>query len=626
MSGICAVWRKDDPGRLPQILQLVCAGCALEPEEQTRTASSLEGIGVGVSARFGHQQLYEDNGTIVASDAELFNENELRRLAGVPPPAGTAALLAALYQRTGPAFVEKLRGDFSVIVWDRPSQTLFAAIDGFGIHPLVYYEGAGVLLAATRIEGLLASGDVPGTVNPRAIATYLNYTVNFAPDTIVSGVARLLPGHMLMATGKRWAVKRYWDMRYDADHAAGERELSSRLYAAVADAVRSHTEGTDANRVGAFLSGGTDSSTVVGMMDRVGGRPVRTFSIGFEEERFNELEYARITARKFSTDHHEYLVTAADCADSLESIVRYFDEPFGNSSAIPTYFCARLAARNGVRTMLAGDGGDELFAGNERYLTDRVFEAYQRVPALLRKGLVEPALRGLPGQNRCVRLARSYVRRSNLPQPDRFFSYNLLLDNPPEAVFEGDFLASLDGFRVLERPAHYYTQGPARAHLDRLLYLDVKITLADNDLLKVTRMAEMAGIKVRFPLLDRGVAEISGTIPTRLKVNGTEKRYLFKRAFRELLPAEVIRKKKHGFGIPVAMWMKTDRRMREISHDVLLSARTYERGYIRRGFVEELMRRHETDQTPFYGDTLWTFLVLELWLRRFANRPRTAAV
>jgi asparagine synthase (glutamine-hydrolysing) len=625
MSGICAVLRKDDPGRLPQSLQLVCAGCALEPEEQARTASSPEGVGVGVSMRFGHQQLYENNGTIVASDAELFNEDELRGLAGAPPAAGTAALLAALYQRTGPAFVEKLRGDFSIIVWDRQSRTLFAAIDGFGIHPLVYYEGAAVLLVATRIEGLMASGEVPRTVNPRAIATYLNYTVNFAPDTIFSGIARLLPGHTLMASGKHWTVKRYWDMRYEADHMAGERELSRRLYAAVEDAVRSQTQGAEPNRVGAFLSGGTDSSTVVGMMSRVGGRPARTFSIGFDDERFNELEYARITARKFAADHHEYLVTAADCVDSLENIVRYFDEPFGNSSAIPTYFCVRLAARSGVRTMLAGDGGDELFAGNERYLTDRVFQAYQRVPALLRKGLVEPALRGLPGQNRYVRLARSYVRRSNLPQPDRFFSYNLLLDNLPEAVFEGDFLASLDGFRVLERPAHYYGHGPAQAHLDRLLYLDVKITLADNDLLKVTRMAEMAGVKVRFPLLDRGVAEMSGTIPTRLKVNGTEKRYLFKRAFRELLPAEVIRKKKHGFGIPVAMWMKTDRRMREISRDVLLSPRTYERGYIRRGFVEELIRRHETDQTPFYGDTLWTFLVLELWLRRLASRARAVA-
>jgi asparagine synthase (glutamine-hydrolysing) len=361
------------------------------------------------------------------------------------------------------------------------------------------------------------------------------------------------------------------------------------------------------------------------MMDRLKLGPVKTFSIGFDEERFNELEYARITARAFHTDHHEYLVTAADCVAALPEMIRYFDEPYGNSSAIPTYFCARLAAQNGVNVLLAGDGGDELFAGNERYLSDRIFAAYAKTPRLLRKGLVEPALAAIPMQNGPVRMARNYVRRCNQEHPGRFFTYTLLLDNPLTAIFEPDFVSALNGYSVLERPAEYYWKGPAADDLNRLLYLDVKITLADNDLLKVTRMSELAGIRSRFPFLDRAVAEFSGSIPASLKLKGTQKRYLFKRAFRNLLPKEVIQKKKHGFGIPVAAWMKTDPAMREMTRDVLLSARTYQRGYIRRRFVEELFEKHATDTTPFYGDLLWMFLTMELWFRKFVDEARRVA-
>ncbi len=625
MSGICGVWRKEHPGKTSQTLRSVCAGNSLERTDTIRVALTDEGAGVGVASRFDAQQLYDGPRLMLACDAEVVNEEEIRSLAGANSEDGIAAALAALYERFGSAFVEKVRGAFSIILWDRGERLLFAATDRFGIHPLVYYEDHKVLLVASRIDALLRSEEASRDINPSAIANYLNYTVNLAPATIFSKVTRLLPGHLLLSSAGQLCTRKYWDMRYACDPHPNEEELSRRLESVVEEAVRIHSKRTNFAEVGAFLSGGTDSSTVAGMMSRLKRGPVRTFSIGFEEERFNELEYARIAARTFAADHHEYLVSAADCAEALPEIVRYFDEPFGNSSAIPTYFCARLAAQNGVRTLLAGDGGDELFGGNERYLTDRIFQAYQNIPGFLRNGLIEPTLHALPMHTRLLDMARSYVRRASLPQPDRFFSYNLLLDNPLDQIFERDFLTELADYSVLERPSFYYRHGPAREHLDRLLYLDVKITLGDNDLLKVTRMSEMAGVRAGFPLLDHAVAEMSGTIPANLKVRGREKRYLFKRAFRDLLPREVIQKKKHGFGIPVALWMKSDRKMREITHDILLSSRTYERGFIRRGFVEELMRKHQSDETPFYGDTLWTFLTLELWFRQFVDNVRTVA-
>jgi asparagine synthase (glutamine-hydrolysing) len=361
-------------------------------------------------------------------------------------------------------------------------------------------------------------------------------------------------------------------------------------------------------------------------MARMQQSPVKAFSIGFQEQSFNELEYAEIAAKKFGVEHHTYLVGPEDCFNALPRMIASFDEPFGNSSAIPTYFCARLAAQQGVGILLAGDGGDEMFGGNEWYAKDKVFEAYQHVPSALRKGLVEPILAGLPFRNGLVGKARSYVRRSNLPGLERIMSYHFLRAHAPRDVFENDFAAALADYSVMEVPARYYAEAPARDHLNRMLYSDLKIILGDSDLPKVTTMSELAGVQVRFPFLDRSVAEFSGRIPASLKVKGFQKRYLFKRAFRELLPVEIREKKKHGFGIPVSTWLKSDHRLRELAHDALLSACAFQRGYFKREFIEGLFRKHEADDTAYYGDTLWTFLALELWHRQFVDEPIKVAV
>jgi asparagine synthase (glutamine-hydrolysing) len=302
--------------------------------------------------------------------------------------------------------------------------------------------------------------------------------------------------------------------------------------------------------------------------------------------------------------------------------MRCFDEPYGNSSAIPTYFCAKLAADNGVKVLLAGDGGDELFGGNERYLTDKVFASYTRLPLVLRKILIEPTLGLLPVRDGVLGKAHRYVARANQPPVARLLAGQFLCAHAPAEILQPDFIAALKGYSVLDIPSAHYQDAPARDHLDRLLYMDVKITLADNDLPKVTCASELAGIRTRFPFLERSVAEFSGRIPASLKVKGTEKRYLFKKGLRNLLPIEIITKKKHGFGIPVATWMKSDPRMRELARDTLLSERAWGRGYFQRKPIEELFRMHEaTDDTPYYGDILWTFLTLELWHRRVVDVP-----
>lgn len=580
--------------------------------------------GVGVSATFNSQQIYADSRVLIACDAELYNEPELRRYTTPcqPGKAGseTAALLAALYEQFGQEFIEKLRGLFSLIVWDRLERKLIAAIDDFGVKRLTFYQDRNVLLIASRLNALAQTGETGKTINPKAIANYLNFGTNLAPGTMLSGVQRLEPGTVLVADGRGTQIRRYWDMRYDLGSKTNPRDLSRELEAVVADAVALQCRSESFSRVGAFLSGGTDSSTVVGMMRRLGRGPVQAFSIGFEDEHFNELEYAQLAARAFQADHHTYLVSPADCFEALPNIVRAFDEPVGNNSAVPTYFCARLAAQAGVTTLLAGDGGDELFGGNERYLTDKIFGLYQQVPGVIRRGLIEPGLASLPFQNGLAGKARRYIRRSNLASPQRYFSYHFLSSHSPESIFEPEFLRSLEHYPILEVPCRHYAQAPANAHLDRLLYVDVKMTLGDDDLPKVTNTAGLAGVQTRFPYLDRSVAEFSGRIPAGLKVKGFEKRYLFKQAFRSLLPPEIIQKKKHGFGIPVCRWLKSHPPLRELAHDVLLSKRAFERGYFQRNFIEDLFRLFESDESTYYGDTLWSFLTLELWHREFPDR------
>jgi asparagine synthase (glutamine-hydrolysing) len=578
---------------------------------------------------FQTQQLYRHPRALIVCDADLYNEDELRNLTArggeSAGNAKTAALLVYLYDRLGADFVKKLRGAFSLILWDRREKKLLAAVDHFGMKRLVYHQNGRALLLASRIEGLVRSGEVSREINPRAIANVLNFGVSLAPETIFAKVQRLCPGSLLLASGGQMRVEKYWDMRYYTGGDSSEARLARQLESAVESSVEAHCKSDSSDTLGAFLSGGTDSSTVTGMMARGGRRPVKTFSIGFQEHVFNELGYAEIAAKRFDTSHHTYLVGPDDCFQALPEMVRSFDEPFGNSSAIPTYFCARLAAENGVKTLLAGDGGDELFGGNSWYAGDKIFEVYQFVPAVLRKRLIEPILAGIPARNGLVGKARNYVRRSNIPALERILSYHFLFVHAPATVFEGDFLKTLADYSVIDIPSRYYREAQARDHLDRLLYTDVKIVLGDSDLPKVTRMSELAGVQARFPFLDRSVAEFSGAIPANLKVKGFKKRYLFKRAFRDLLPVEIIKKKKHGFGIPVAVWLKSDARFVELSKDTLLSRRAFERGYFRRAFIEDLFRQHEADDSSYYGDTLWTFLALELWHRQAVDEPARIA-
>lgn len=362
----------------------------------------------------------------------------------------------------------------------------------------------------------------------------------------------------------------------------------------------------------AFLSGGTDSSTVCGVLKELTGR-ARAYSIGFDAGGFDEMEYARIATRHFGLDTREYYLQQADVLEAIPLIARHYDEPFANESAVPTYFCARLAAQDGFKVMLGGDGGDEIFGGNERYAKQKVFEAYHLLPGGLRKGLIEPLAR-LPGLSALppMRKVQSYIRQANIPLPERMESYNFIYRQPLAEMFAPGFLAQIDTGQPADWLKEVYHRADSDSYINRMLHLDLKFTLADNDLRKVGGMTEAAGIEVRYPLLDDAMVDFSGQVPPDWKVRGRYLRWFFKKALTGFLPDEIIHKTKHGFGLPFGLWARDYAPLRERVESRFEACK--QRGILQPAYVDHIRREHMSGHATYFGRMVWQILILEEWL------------
>ena len=545
---------------------------------------------------------------VVVGDLDISNREEIT--GGAP---SLAAGLVERYRREGTGFARSLRGAFALALWIPERRRLVVAADRFGFRRMYYAVTADGLAFGPRLEVPVALGAVRREIDPSSVYAYLNFGTLPAPQTMYRGVQRLAPSQLLVWEDGRLSVETYWDVTYTEERRR-EATAETAVVSQTQEAVRQALLGTEPKTSGAFLSGGTDSSTVVGLMTRLTGERVNAFSIGFQEKRYNELEYAELAARHFSASHYTHLVTPDEAFACVPDLVAGFDEPFGNNSAIPTYLCARLAREAGIEVLLAGDGGDEIFGGNERYRREQILARYGLIPRPLRAAVLEPLLRALPdGGSTPLGKAQRYVARASRPNPERFYSSEFFVAQERERLLHPDFLQSIDPDAPIAIAGRHYLAARASAELNRLLHVDLKITLGDNDLLKVTRAAELAGLTVRFPMLDHPLVELMATMPVRDKVRGTEKRYLFKRAFASLLPREVLAKTKHGFGLPISEWLRGHRAFVTLAHDTLETRQARERGYFAAGTVDWLFRQHAADATPFYGDVLWNLLMLELW-------------
>lgn len=620
MSGICGIC---EPSRELSVGQLTPMLEALTlPGESGRETLGGSSVTLGLARRWNFQQAVKYLDTWVVADADLLDTIALRQAVSAPSDSqwSFAELIARAYQERGTEFLQLLHGAFSLAIWDEKKQKLLLAIDRLGIRALLWRQEGERLLFGSRADSIRSVQRAPVSVNRRALLNYLLFAAVPAPLSIDEGTNKLRPGTFITFESGRVSEKQYWDLEYPEGQGKSEAEWAAELRGGMREAVYRHLADRSAQNTGCFLSGGTDSSSVVAFASEK-HKPAQSFSIAFEETGFSEIEYARTSAATFHTNHHEKFLNPDDAWNALEKIITLYDEPFANSSAIGSYYCAMLAKEKGVDTLLAGDGGDELFGGNERYATDKYFSLYHKLPAWLRQGVMEPIASLLPEDRGKISLPRKYIRRANIPNPRRILSYGFFLSMPPEEVFEDDFLQKVGKSDWLEIPNRHFQAARATSELNRIMYLDVKMTLADNDLRKVSNTAELAGVNVRYPLLDDRLAELSGRIPARLKLKGFDKRYIFKQAMKGILPDRILNKKKHGFGVPLAQWLLGDPRMSELLQDTMHDSRTRQRGYFRPQFFERLLSLHK-QQPNFYGEIVWYLMALELWHRQHLERSR----
>ena len=520
-----------------------------------------------------------------------------------------------LYLRKGAEFVSSLRGSYAAALWDSRKKKLIVATDHFGTRPVYYWTANGQIAFAPRIATLTRAKEVAQAIDPNSLYFFLNHSFIPAPFTIYKNVRRLEPGHLLTWSSGQFSVQQYWDMVYDEDETLTEAAAAASLRSSLTDSVGfALSRGIcRSDQVGAFLSGGTDSSTLVGLLSQGSSAKVKSFSVGFEEAAYNEIHYARLAAKHFNSEAHEYFVRPDEALDALNVIGAAFDEPFGNSSAIPTFFCLKMARQAGVEVMFAGDGGDELYGGNERYITEKVFTLYHRIPRPARL-LIDRAAATIPGFFPWRKI-KNYVRKANESPAERFFAYQLFFRDRADEYLSDSFRESIDREFPLEVPKRHYARAGNIAALNRLLYVDLKLAISDNDLFKVNRMAEAHGIQVLYPYLDPKVGIASGKIPADLKVKGWSKRYIFKKAFENFLPEEILKKKKHGFGLPTGDWLRHHSGFRSLAHSLLLDTRSLQRGYFQRSAIERLLKMHDEESSSYYGSHIWSLMMLELWHR-----------
>jgi asparagine synthase (glutamine-hydrolysing) len=627
VSGICGVC---EPGMeiARSNLDPMLAACSCCEE---RDVEHLSGpcAAFGVSRRWPFQEVAQVRNVRVAIDADLYNLDEvwtiLEREGLARREHSLAEAIANLYILRGREFVKDLQGAFSIALWDDTLRQLLLMVDRFGFKTLYWRKERSRLVFGSRVGSVCAGQNAAAEISPEAIAQFLLFSVVPAPLTIFKGTQRLSPGFALTFRNDEVQTQRYWDLEYNEDSGRDEQEWSRELREEMRAAVHRHLQGCAPEKTGSYLSGGTDSSSVAAFISER-CKPARTFSISFPVDGYSEIDFARTTARTFQTDHHEHCLVPEDAASAIPKLMRYYDEPFANSSAMASYQCAVLARENGMETLLAGDGGDELFGGNARYADDKRFSIYQQTPQWLRRGLIEPAVSLLPEADGKMSLPRRYVRRAQIPNPRRIMSYNFFLNISPDEVFEPGFLEQAPASSFLTIAETHFHAAKASTELNRLLYMDLKMTLADNDLRKVSGTAEIAGIRVRYPLLDARLAEFSGRIPSNLKLKGFEKRYLFKQAMKGILPDQILYKKKHGFGVPLGEWFLHDARLKLLVQDVLNDRQTLERGYFRRGFLDKLIGLHKGGNAGFYGEIIWYLVALELWHREHASVAREVSI
>ena len=584
------------------------------------------GVGLGmrrlsiIDLSTGHQPIHNEDQTVwVVFNGEIYNYRELRReleAAGhrFYTSSDTETIVHA-YEEWGEAAFARLRGMFGIGLWDRRTHTLLLARDRAGQKPVHYAMAGGRLFFGSEIKSLIAAGAVSREIDLGALDHYLSYLYAPRDRAIFKGVHKLPPGHYLAWHDGRVEVRQYWQIGNAEPFRGTSEEAARTLETVLADAVESHM--VSDVPLGAFLSGGVDSSVVVGLMARASSRPVKTFSIGFDDPQFDELEHARRVAAHFATEHHEFVVRP-DGLSILDRLIGHFDEPFADSSAIPTWYVSEIARRH-VTVVLSGDGGDELFGGYDRYLPHPRVAQFDSLPLPGKRqmaALVWPWLpHGVRGKN--------FLRHVSRSDDGRYLdAIAFFQSDEKDALYTADVRRALSGQAAEERLARHFQRFASLPPHSRMMRFDFETYLPEDVLTKVDRMSMAHSIESRVPLLDNEVIEFASTLPASMKIVNGRRKHVLKEAARRLLPAEILDRKKQGFGVPLGVWFRGG--LTDVFSDVLRSPLTRQRGYFEPAFVDRLVSEHLAGKRD-HTLRLWQLLVFELWHRQYIDTPVSAA-
>ncbi len=561
----------------------------------------------------GNQPLKNETGDIIlVANGEIYNFEELRKkLEKKGHRFSTKSdneVIVHLYEEEGVACLKKLRGMFAFGLWDEKKEQLLLARDQLGKKPLVYAETPSSFNFASEIQALLLAPDIKKEIDRQAIDDYLTLQYIPSPRSIFSGIKKLPPGHYLTYQKRRISLERYWEIDFNHKIEVSESEAGRLILDTLQEAVRLRM--VSDVPLGAFLSGGIDSSAVVGLMSRISEKPVRTFSIGFSEKDYDELKYAGKVARLFGTEHSEFMVRS-DIIAILPEIVKHYNEPFGDNSAIPTYYlCAET--KKMVTVALSGDGGDENFAGYPRYQQALMLKKFLPLLSKLPKSLAGIIPRN--GSDRQRKIAWVLKEAQGLSEAERYGRWMTVFPfSEKDALYQPSFknLLSADPYQKMK---DLWPQ--ANNHLDKMLFSDFNLYLPDCLQVKMDIASMSHGLEVRSPFLDQKVVELTASLPANYKLRSGQSKYLLKKIFKDILPAEVLKRKKMGFGVPLTAWFRNE--LKDYLASVILSEKALKRGYFNSGYLKKLFHEHTSGRVN-HANRLYLLLILETWHQIFID-------
>ncbi len=570
----------------------------------------------------GQQPIFnEDKTKVIVFNGEIYNYQEIRadlesRGHKFYTNSDTETVIH-LYDKYGVDCVRHLRGMFAFAIWDRLEESLFIARDRVGKKPLLYaHQPNGDLIFGSEFQAVLQHPAISREVDFSALDSYLSYLCVPAPQTAFKQIRKLEPAHWGIWKDGKLKTHRYWTPDFSTKLKISEEEAIEETTRIVRESVKLRM--ISEVPLGAFLSGGVDSSAVVALMAEESSQPVKTFSIGFEEDDFSELKYAKIVAKHVGAEYNEFIVRPK-ALEILPTLVKHYGEPYADSSAIPTYYVSR-ETRKFVTVALNGDGGDESFAGYERYLAMNLAEKYRRIPAVLRKGLIETGVGLLPNPTQFrsrIKSLKRFVESGSLGNVERYLGWmSAISPGLKEDLMSNEFRAQLNESRPIDVLQKWFDQTGDLGIIDATMLTD-QMTYLPNDLLVKVDIASMANsLEARSPLLDHKVIEFAASLPQNLKARGRETKSLLKKVAARLVPKEVIYRRKMGFGVPIGKWLRGD--LKAFMHETLLSERFAKRGLFEQNKVAELIEKHSAQKAD-YATPLWTLLMLELWFQEFID-------